>query len=81
MGVEQEFAVALGARYRAFDDTDRRPARLLRDPRSDTFADSAMDCRIAHDPALADLLATGLKLWLDECYQLGSLGGEGERGR
>ena len=80
-GIEQKFAVAFGAEDRAFDDPDHRPARLRGDPRGGALADFAMDRRVAHDAAFADLRGAGLELRLDQRHQLRLLGGERERRR
>src|SRR5438105_3913306 len=78
--VEQEFAIAVRAEDRAFDNPDHTPARLCGDPRRGTLADFAMHCGIAHHSALADLRAAYFELRLDERHQLGALDGERERG-
>src|SRR5207253_10317484 len=78
--IEQEFAIAIRAEDRAFDNPDYTPARLCGDPRRGTLADFAMHCGIAHHSALADLRAAHFELRLDERHQLGALDGERERG-
>ena len=47
----------------------------------DALADRAVNRRVAHDAALADLLAAGLELRLDQRDQLGPLGGQRQRRR
>jgi len=73
--------IAFGAKYRAFDDADHGPVGLSGDPGSDAIANRLVDRRIAHDTALANMLAAGFELGLDQRDQCGALGSERERRR
>src|SRR3979490_2584055 len=63
-GIEQELLVPFSAQNRALDDVlfIAYPSHS----RLDALASRAVQLRIAHDAALADLLSAHFKLWLDE---------------
>src|SRR5437016_12459376 len=74
--IYQEFAVAGRPGDRAFRDAGDMPAGLRPEPGRDPLANGAVDRRIAHDPALADLLWTSLELRFDQCDERRVLGGQ-----
>src|SRR5438132_321552 len=68
-GIQQELFVPFRAQDRAVDDRGFEPhilRRLLH-----ALASGAVQLRIAHDPALADLLSAYFKLRLDEYNHFG----------
>src|SRR5438045_3137022 len=65
-GIYQEFAVAGRPGDRAFRDADDLPAGSRPEPGRDPLADGAVDRRVAHNPALADVLGASLELRFDQ---------------
>src|SRR3546814_7364076 len=61
---DQKFDIALGPGDRAFDEGDDVPA-LAGQPPPHFGADAFVDRGVAHDPLLANLMASGLELGFD----------------
>src|SRR5437868_2942903 len=63
---DQEFAVAVSAGDGRGHDADARPVQVAIEPLGDVGGGLLRQSRVAHDPALADLLPSDLELRLDQ---------------
>ncbi len=66
--MQQEFAIPFRAENRGFDDLNLAASQLQNDAGNFVHR-RLLSLRVAHDPALADLLPPDFELWFDQDHR------------